>query len=106
MINSCFITKTNKYITKLFTYFKKENIDLNLIKEFYKNILPLQCFKSIFLTLNGEDTFYPLENKEFTNNFVEYSFDILDVPILNSLGLNDKFTMKSYFVPFVSQIVF
>ena len=98
--------KNNEYITNLFTSFKKENIDLNLIKKFYKKILPLQCFKSIFLTLNGEDSFYPLEDKEFTDNFVEYSFDIFDVPILNSLGLNDKFTMKSYFVPFMSQIVF
>ena len=98
--------KDNEYITNLFTYIKKVNIDLNLIKTFYKNILPLKCFKSIFLTLNGEDSFYPLEDKEFTDYFIENSLEILDVPILDSIELNDKFTMKSYFVPFISQIVF
>ena len=94
------------HITEMLKSFEKVNFDLNLIKEFYKHILPLQCFKSIFLTLNGKDSYYPFENKEFTDDFVENHFEVLDIPIFTSLGLTDKFTMKTYFIPFMPKVYY
>ena len=96
----------NKYIEELFKLFKKREIEFNLIKKFYKNILPLKCFKSIFLTLNGKDSYYPFDDKEFVDYFVENNFEILDVPICCSVALTDKFTMKTYFIPFMSDTIF
>lgn len=78
------------------------NIDIDIIKNFYKNILPLQCFKSIYLDIYGKDSYYPFENREFTNSFIENNFEIL--PVFNTLGLTDKFTTKTYFIPFVDKI--
>ena len=98
--------KDDESIINIFDNYKKVDIDLSLIKKFYKNILPLQCFKSIFLDLNGKDTYYPFEDEKFTEYFVENHFEILDVPIKTSIGLTDKFTMKIYFIPFMSQIIF
>ena len=77
-----------------------------MIKKFYKNILPLQCFKSIYLTLNGKDSYYPFEDEKFTDYFVENSLNVLNVPIVSSMGLTEKFTMKTYFIPFMLSIVF
>ena len=91
---------------KIFHRFEKVNIELNLIKQFYKNILPLKCFKSIFLALNGKNSYYPFEDKEFTEHFVDNIFEVLDSPVLKSLGLTDKFTMKTYFIPFIPKINF
>ena len=84
--------------------FEHVDIDLNLIKKFYKKILPSECFKSIFLELYGKDIYYPFENQEFTDYFVENSFDVLELPLQNELGLTDKFTMKTYFISFLPLI--
>lgn len=84
--------------------YKKVNIELDLIKEFYKNILPLECFKSLFNTLNGKNSYYPFENREFTEKFVEDNFKILDSPIFEAHGVTDKFSMNSYFIPFMPAI--
>lgn len=94
----------NTDLNNILVYNEKVNIDLNLIKKFYKKILPLKCFKSIFLTLNGEDSYYPFENKEFTDYFVDNNFEVLDIPIFTNSGLTDKFTMKIYLIPFLSKI--
>ena len=79
-------------------------IDINIIKKFYKNILPKKCFKSIYLDLYGDDSYYPFEDKEFTDSFIESNFEILDVPIISELGITDKFTMKTFFIPFLYKI--
>jgi len=84
--------------------FDNININLDLIKQFYKKILRSECFKSIFLELYGKDVYYPFENKEFTEYFVENSFEVLNLPLEKELALNDKFTMKTYFIPFLSII--
>ena len=84
--------------------FEHININLDLIKNFFKNILPLECFKSIYLTLYGKDEYYPFENEEFTNYFVENTFEVLEIPLENQLDISDKFSMKTYFIPFLSVI--
>ena len=84
--------------------YKKVNIELDLIKEFYKKILPLKCFKSLFKALNDDDSYYPFENMEFTNKFVEDNFNILDSPIIEAHGITDKFSMNIYFIPFMPAI--
>ena len=96
----------DEYMKILFQIFKKREIKLNLIKQFYKNILGLKCFKSIYLTLNGKNAYYPFEDKEFVDYFVENNLEILDIPICCSVALTDKFTMKTYFIPFMSDIIF
>jgi len=98
------IKSNDKYIIDFMTIYDHINIPLDLIKKFYKNILPLECFKSIYLTLYGDNEFYPFENKEFTEYFVDYSFEVLCLPLKNNLGLTDKFSMKTYFIPFLSKI--
>ena len=97
---------TNKIILEntLGNNYKKVNIELDLIKEFYKQILPLECFKSLFKALNDDDSYYPFENREFTNKFVEDNFNILDSPIIEAHGITDKFSMNSYFIPFMPEI--
>ena len=83
---------------------EKIDIELDLIKKFYKNILPLECFKSVFYALYGEESYYPFEDKEFTDKFVENNFNVLDSPVFDFCGLTDKFTMNSYFIPFLPEI--
>ena len=85
---------------------KKEmvNIDINMIKKFYKNILPKKCFKSIYFDLYRNDSYYPFEDEEFTDSFIESNFEVLDIPIYNKFGLTDKFTMKTFYIPFIPKI--
>ena len=94
---------TNAYITYFRNNSQKMSIELNLIKSFYKHILPLQCFKSIFMELNGKDSYYPFDDIDYTNKFIEQNFEILDIPIEDPLGLTDKFTMKTYFKIFIEK---
>ena len=98
------INQNDKYIINYLQRFKHIDINLDLIKKFYKNILPSECFESIFLDLYGKDVYYPFKNKKFTEYFVENSFEVLELPLENELGLTDKFTMKTYFIPFLSII--
>jgi len=98
------INSNDQNIIEYLKRFDYINIDLDLIKKFYKNILPSECFKSIFLELYGKDVYYPFENNNFTENFVENSFEVLQLPLEKELALNDKFTMKIYFIPFLSVI--
>ena len=57
------------------------------------------------MALNGEDSYYPFEDEEFTNYFVENNFEVIDIPIFDYSGLTDKFTMKTYFIPFLPKIL-
>jgi len=91
----------DEFIRAFFKYKEKVEIDIKLIKQFYKNILPLKCFKSLFLDLNGNDSCYPFDDQNFTDNFVDNNFEILDIPIKKALGITDKFIMKIYFIPFL-----
>ena len=36
----------------------------------------LNCFKSIYSTLYGEDAFYPFEDKKFTSDFIDKNYDL------------------------------
>lgn len=56
------------------------------------------------MTLYGKDEYYPFENEEFTNYFVENTFEVLEIPLENQLDISDKFSMKTYFIPFLSVI--
>ena len=94
----------DEFIRAFFEYKEKVEIEIKLIKQFYKNILPLQCFKSLFLDLIGNDSCYPFDNQNFTDNFVDNNFEVLDIPIEKALGITDKFTMKIYFIPFLFKI--
>ena len=98
------IKSNDKNIIEFLNIYEYIDIKLEKIKQFFKNVLPLECFKSIFLTLYGNDEYYPFQNKEFTDKFVEDSFEVLNIPLENDLGLTDKFTMKTYFIPFLSKI--
>ena len=103
-INNILQQNNYNFMSNLFNFKEKVNIDINMIKKFYKNILPLKCFKSIYLDLYGKDAYYPFDDKKFTDSFVEANFEVLDIPVLNTLGLTDKFTTKTYFIPFLSKI--
>ena len=94
----------DKNIIYFLNEFRKVNIDLKLIKQFYKNILPLKCFKSIYLDLNGKDSYYPFDDKKFTDDFVDTNFEIIDIPFQNVLGIIDKYTMKNYFNSYMPHI--
>ena len=96
--------QNDKYIINYLQRFNHIDINLDLIKTFFKKILPSKCFKSIFLALYGDDVYYPFDNEEFTNDFVDNSFEVLELPMENELGITDKFTMKTYFIPFLSII--
>ena len=91
----------DKYIINFLKTFRSINVDLKLIKQFYKNILPLNCFKSIYLDLNGKDSYYPFDDKKFTDDFIDANFEIIDIPLQKVLGITDKFTMKTYFRPYM-----
>ena len=80
------------------------NIDINLIKTFYKTVLPLECFKSIYLELYGKDEYYPFQDQKFTDDFVDKNFEFFPMNIDSSLGLSDKFTLKTYFISFLPEI--
>ena len=84
---------------------EKVDIELDLIKQFYKNILPLECFRSVYYALYGEDSYYPFDDEEFTEKFVDDNLKILDSPALDFCGLTDKLTMNTYFIPFLPEIV-
>ena len=84
-----------------YEYYKKnypEDIDISLIKDFFKKVLPLNCFKSIYLELYGKDEYYPFQDKRFTDHFVEQNFEFLPMNIDSSLGLTDQFTLKTYYI--------
>ena len=91
----------NQNTRKILEQKEMVKIDINIIKKFYKNILPKKCFKSIYLDLYGDDSYYPFEDKEFTDSFIESNFEVLDIPIISELGITDKFTMKTFFIPFI-----
>ena len=95
----------DSYINEYLNEFEKIDINLNLFKQFYKNVLPLKSFKTIYLTLYGKDAYYPFDDKEFTNNFVDNSFEVLNACIRESLGLTEKLTMKTYLNPFVRKMI-
>ena len=90
-----------------YEYYKKnypEDIDISLIKDFFKNVLPLKCFKSIYLELFGKDVYYPFQDKKFTDDFIEKNFEFIPMYIDSTLGLSDKFTLKTYFISFLPEI--
>lgn len=98
------IKENDEYLIEFLNVFDLVEINLSLIKEFYKKILPLKCFKSIFLTLYGNDEYYPFEDQNFTDYFIDNCFEIFNLPLENVLGFTDKFSMKTYFIPFLSKI--
>ena len=81
-----------------------EDINISLIKDFFKKVLPLECFKSIYLELFGKDEYYPFQDKRFTDDYVEKNFEFIPMNIDSSLGLSDKFTLKTYFISFLPEI--
>jgi len=81
-----------------------KDVELSKIKEFYIHILPLRCFKTIYLALYGEDSFYPFDDIEFTKYFVNNYFEFLPMPLSNTGGLTDKFSMKTYFISFLKEV--
>ena len=77
---------------------------MKLIKQFYKKILRLKCFKSLYFDLIGNDSCYPFDDQNFTDNFVDNNFEVLDIPIEKALGITDKFSKKIYLIPFLFKI--
>ena len=94
----------DEFISAFFNYKEKVDIKIKLIKQFYKNILPLKCFRSLYFELIGKDSCYPFDDQNFTNNFVDNNFEVLDIPIETALGITDKFSMKIYLIPFLFKI--
>ena len=77
---------------------------MSSIKQFYKNILPKACFRSIYKVLFGEKEYYPFENQEFTNKFIDEYYDFLPIKNENSFGLTEKYSMKIYIISFLPEI--
>ena len=76
---------------------------LSKIKQFYKNILPKQCFKSIYETLYGKDEYYPFENQEFTNEFIDKYYDFLPMKSQKSYAITEKYSLKMYIISFLER---
>ena len=76
---------------------------LSKIKQFYKNILPKKCFKSIYETLYGKDEYYPFENQNFTDEFIDKYYDFLPMKSQKSYGLTEKYSMKMYVISFLER---
>ena len=98
------INFNEKYNYEYYKLKYPEGIELQQIKDFYRNVLPLQCFKAIYLTLFGEDALYPFDDKNYTNEFVENYFEFLPMPLSYTSGLTDKFSMKTYFISFLKDV--
>ena len=104
------IYSNNEYFSKKiynYDYYKKKHAikyNLDLVKKFYKNVLPSTCFKSIYSTLYGEDAFYPFEDKKFTSDFIDKNYDYLPLKNEKGLGITSKFSMKTYVISFFPKV--
>lgn len=83
----------------------QEKYYFELVKKFYKNILPKKCFKSIYSTLYGEDEYYPFEDQNYTNDFVEKFFNFIPMKNSHLNGMTDKFSMKIFILTFLPKVI-
>ena len=89
-----------------YEYYKKkyeEKYHLSLVKQFYKKILPLKCFKSIYSTLYG-DEYYPFEDQNYTNEFIDKYYHFIPMKLEESNGMTDKFSMNIFIVSFLPKV--
>ena len=102
--------KDNIYYSKKiynYEYYKNKYPDkyhLSKLKEFYKKILPKKCFKSIYSALYN-DKYYPFEDPDFTNDFINNYFNFIPMKLDNANGLIDKYSMKIFISSFLSHII-
>ena len=90
-----------------YNYYKNkynEKYEFSLMKQFYKNILPLKCFKSIYSTLY-DDEYYPFEDKNFTNDFIEKYYHFLPMKNSETSGITDRFSMKMFILTFLPNAI-
>ncbi len=89
-----------------YEYYKKkyeEKYHLSLVKQFYKNILPLQCFKSIYSALYS-DEYYPFEDQNYTNEFIDKHYHFIPMKLEESNRMTDKFSMDMFIVSFLPKV--
>ena len=89
-----------------YEYYKKkyeEKYHLSFVKQFYKKILPLKCFKSIYSTLYG-DEYYPFEDQNYTNEFIDKYYHFIPMKLEESNGMTDKFSMNIFIVSFLPKV--
>ena len=107
-LNNFKLYQGNSYYSKKlynYEYYKKhftQKYQLSAIKEFYKNILPSKCFKSIYTNLYGEDQYYPFEDKNFIDEFFDNYYNIIPMKLENICGVTDKYSLKTFLVPFLN----
>ena len=90
-----------------YEYYKakyEEKYELSLVKQFYKNILQKKCFKSIYSTLYGENEYYPFENQDYTNYFIDNYYNFIPMRNDNLNGMTTKFSMKIFIVSFLPKV--
>ena len=96
------------YFKKIYNYEYYKNkyekkYKISLIKQFYKRILPMKCFKSIYSTLFDED-FYPFEDQKYTDKFIDKYYHFIPMKLENSNGMTDKFSMNMYILSFLPKV--
>ena len=106
-LNNISLNIQNLYYSKKiynYEYYKakyEEKYELSLVKQFYKNILQKKCFKSIYSTLYGENEYYPFENQDYTNYFIDNYYNFIPMRNDNLNGMTNKFSMKIFIVSFL-----
>ena len=101
--------KNNVYYSKKiynYNYYKNkypEKYNLSKLKEFYKKILPKKCFKSIYTALYN-DIYYPFEDENFTNDFIDKNFQFIPMKLDDINGLTDKYSMKIFISSFLPKV--
>ena len=109
-LNNLNLYNNNYYFSKkiynyhYYKYKHSEKYKLSSIKSFYKKILPKTCFRSIYKTLFGENEYYPFDNHEFTNYYIDNYYDFLPIKNDKGLGLTEKYSMNIYIISFLPEV--
>ena len=88
-----------------YDYYKKkhkEKYHFELLKQFYKKILPSKCFESAYNAMYDE--YYPFNDQEFTNDFVDNNLDFIPMENDYGLAMTDKFSMRTLINGFLPKI--
>ena len=80
----------------------KDEYHFEIVKKFYKNILPKECFKSLYINLFGGD-YYPFSDQEFTNKFIDKYFNFIPMKSQEFSGLTEKLTLITDILTFLPE---
>ena len=75
----------------------------SLIKKFYKKILPLKCFESLYNAIY-DDSYYPFKDKKFTEYFIDNYYDFIPIQNNNAFAMTEKFSMRTLINTFLPGI--